>query len=465
MAQYTPYADVSLNTRAIANYNNPMFNVLRSGLGWLENQGQQIADRKKAELLKQIQDEDMIDRYTQARNNKQDLAKALYGDTYFINSNDADLDKAMEALKTKESNRMLETVGRDIVSKVNQDVYKAGNEQELLSALGFNNRTTKELNDIRDFAQQQLKNRYEPYIQGKLADREVLEGKVSENDIDNIVSSFKEKYGMDVNPAFYYDSEKRKNQRQTALNSKLGQIASQVYAKKSSPEEALDQYRLLALTNPNSANEIGVHIQATETYLNKQYKAEILNMLSDARKDFTDDYGTIDYRGVARAVRNKAVSIGIPPDIVEATIDSYFSKQSNNAVTQRIDRELSQVELENKDLKEKYGYIFESPMTTLSEAMLKDFGKNAKEAFNDLASSQQYSSLGLTDADYDNLLKFVHKKIPGIISLSTKEDIKKHLERYLKEYHKIVTDINKGSAREKELRIQKQAVDSFGRDY
>lgn len=465
MAQYTPYADVSLNTRAIANYNNPMFNVLRSGLGWLENQGQQIADRKKAELLKQIQNEDMIDRYTQAKNANENLAKQLYGDSYFINSNDADLDKAMEALKTKESNRMLETVGRDIVSKVNQDVYKAGNEQDLLSSLGFNNRTQRELNDIRDFAQQQLKSRYEPYIQGKLADREVLEGKVSENDIDNIVSSFKEKYGMDVNPAFYYDSEKRKNQRKSALNSKLQQITSQLYGNQISPEQAMDQYRLFSLTNSEFADGINSQIQSVQSYADKQYEQEVANMISKARENFRDELGNINYRALARAVYDEGLRAGIPVHILDKVMNATFSSQGNNETLAKISRDLAAAEQRKSDFDKEYGYVFGEPSQVLAKAMSEgDFYQNASNAFAELIGTPKFSSLGLRDSDLKDLLNFVHRQHPDMIGVK-KEVLKKYIENSLNSFHKIKTDKDTFNRNVIDLMSRKNGIDSFGRSW
>lgn len=463
MAQYTPYADVSLNTRAIANYNNPMFNVLRSGLGWLENQGQQIADRKKAELLKQIQNEDMIDRYTQAKNNKQDLAKALYGDSYFIDSNDADLDRAMEALKTKESNRMLETVGRDIVSKVNQDVYKAGNEQELLSALGFNNRTQRELNDIRDFAQQQLKSRYDPYIQGKLADREVLEGKVNEDDIDSIVNSFKEKYGMDVNPAFFYDSEKRKNQRKSALNSKLQQITSQLYNNQITPEQAMDQYRLYSLTNSEFADGINSQIQSVQNYADKQYEQEVANMIANAREDFRDDLGNIDYRALARAVYDNGLSMGIPAHILDKVLNATFSSQGNSEALSKANRRLGAAQQRKNDLDKNYGRIFGELNPALGKAISdnKDFYQNASDAFAELMGTPEYSSLGLNDADLQHLLNFVYNKYPNIVNVE-KKDLKERIKRSLVDFSKIKKDINQANYDVLDAISAKDSIDSFG---
>jgi len=462
MAQYTPYADVSLNTRAIANYNNPMFNVLRSGLGWLENQGQQIADRKKAELLKQIQNnEDMVDRYTQAKNANEDLAKQLYGDTYFINSNDADLDKAMEALKTKESNRMLETVGRDIVSKVNQDVYKAGNEQELLSALGFNNRTQRELNDIRDFAQQQLKNRYDPYIQGKLADREVLEGKVSEDDIDNIVNSFKEKYGMDVNPAFFYDSEKRKNQRKSALNSKLQQITSRLYSNQITPEQAMDQYRLYSLTNSEFADDINSQIQSVQSYADKQYEQEVANMLSAAREDFRDELGNVNDRALVRSVWDNGLSMNIPAHIIRKVINSMYPQQTVDEASFRASRNLAVAEQEKKDFDTKNGYIFGEPDPVLAKAISEgDFYKKASNAFLELILTPDFNSFGLDKSDLDSFLNFIYKKHREIIGMK---------ENKLKDYFKINLKGYVEKKREKDQvynnfldkRIAKDATDNY----
>ena len=465
MAQYTPYADVHLNTRAIANYNNPMFDVLRSGLGWLENQGQQIADRKKAELLKQIQNEDMIDRYTQARNNKQDLAKALYGDSYFIDSNDADLDKAMGALKTRESNRMLETVGRDIVSKVNQDVYKAGNEQELLSSLGFNNRTQRELNDIRDFAQQQLKNRYDPYIQGKLADREVLEGKINEDDIDNIANSFKERYGMDVNPALYYNSEKRKDYRKSALNSKLQQITSQLYGNQISPEQAMDQYRLFSLINSDFADGINSQIQSVQSYADKRYEQEVANMISSAREDFRDELGNINYRALARAVYDNGLSMGIPAHILDKALNATFSSQGNDEIYSRLNRELAAAKQEESDFNDKNGYIFEEPSQELAKAISEgDFYQNASNAFSELIGTPDFNSLGLSDADLKYLLNFVYRQHPNITSVE-KELLKEHIKNSLREFSKKKVKNAQVKRNVLDLMIRLQGIDRFGRPY
>ena len=465
MAQYTPYADVHLNTRAIANYNNPMFDVLRSGLGWLENQGQQIADRKKAELLKQIQNEDMIDRYTQAKNANEDLAKQLYGDSYFINSNDADLDKAMEALKTKESNRMLETVGRDIVSKVNQDVYKAGNEQELLSALGFNNRTQRELNDIRDFAQQQLKGRYEPYIQGKLADREVLEGKVNEDDIDNIVNSFKEKYGMDVNPALYYNSEKRKDYRKSALNSKLQQITSQLYGNQITPEQAMDQYRLLSLINSDFADGINSQIQSVQGYADKRYEQEVANMLSAAREDFRDELGNIDDRALVRAVWDKGLSMNIPAPIIRKVINSMYPQQTVDEASFRASRNLAIAEQEKKDFDEENGYIFGDSDPVLVKAMSEgDFYQNASNAFSELILLPKFKSLGLGDTDLRSLLNFVFRRHPNIITVEQKL-LKDYIKNNLEEFAKRKARKNQVYNNVLNKRIAKDATDNYHQNF
>ena len=434
MAYQTPYSDAYINTRAIANYNNPMFDVLRRGLGWLEDQGQQIADRKKAELLKQIQNEDMINRYIQAKNANEDLAKQLYGNSYFVNSSDADLDKAMEALKIKESNKMLDTVGRDIVSKVNQDVYKAGNEQELLSSLGFNNRTQDELNKIKDFAQQQLKSRYEPYIQGKLANREVTEGKINEDDIDNLVSSFKERYGMDVNPALYYNSEKRKDYRKSALNSKLQQITSQLHGKQITPEQAIDQYRLLSLINSDFAEGINSQAQVAQKYADEQYEQEVANMLSAAREDFRDELGNVNDRALLRAVWDKGLSMNIPASIMRKVINSMYPQQAVDEASFRARRNLAVAEQEKKDFDTENGYIFGEPDPILAKAMSEgDFYKKASDTFLGLILTPDFSSFGLSESDLNSFLNFIYRKHPEIIGMEENK-LKDYFKNNLKGY-------------------------------
>lgn len=411
MAQYTPYADVHLNTRAIANYNNPMFDVLRSGLSWLENQGQQIADRKKAELLKQIQDEDMIDRYTQAKNSKEDLAKTLYGDSYFIDSSDADLDKAMEALKIKESNRMLDTVGRDIVSKVNQDVYKAGNEQELLSSLGFNNRTTKELNDVRDFAQKQLKDRYEPYIQGKLADREVEEGKVPEAAIDNLVEEFKNKYGMDVNPADLYDATKRKDYRQAAVNSRIAQAHRQILNKTASPEDIVNYLYMLQGVNPESSVDINNAITNFNNIKINKYKQSAASMLKDAYEyeaSQTRDGASVDLDKVRAIFTSSAATAGIPMDVIENTFNTYVDPKYNYEA-ERLSRAASKAELAYEDFKKSDPYIkFEQSLQNLNKDLANVDTNKLTAPLKDALRESGIESL--SDNDLLNILAYMRMR-------------------------------------------------------
>ena len=331
MAYQTPYADIPLNTRAIANYNNPIFDVLRNGLGWLKDQEQEIADRKKFELLRQIQDDAMTDKYTQARNANEDLAKQLYGNSYFIDSNDADLAKAMEALKNRESNKMLDTLGRDIASKVNQDVYKAGNEQELLSSLGFNNRTQDELNKVKDFAQEQLRNRYKPYIQGKLADREIDEGKVSEQDIDALVGEFRDKYGMDIDPSTLYDPANRKELRQGGINKRIGLVFKQLANKQVTPEDAINYFYLTQAMNPDNSVIIDNAIKSAtdmRTRAVTQGATRLVQEAVTAARQLSPK-GNIDYNIVRAKVLKSAAERNIPVETALQIFNTYVVKDGS----------------------------------------------------------------------------------------------------------------------------------------
>ena len=324
MAYQTPYADIPLNTRAIANYNNPIFDVLRNGLGWLENQEQKIADRKKFELLRQIQDDAMTDKYTQAKNANEDLAKQLYGNSYFVNSDDADLAKAMEALKIRESNKMLDTLGRDIASKVNQDIYKAGNEQELLSSLGFNNRTQDELNKVKDFAQDKLRERYRPYIQGKLADREIDEGKVSEQDIDALVGEFRDKYGMDIDPSTLYDPANRKELRQGGINKRIGLVFKQLANKQVTPEDAINYFYLTQAMNPDNSVIIDNAIKSATDMRTRAVTRGATDLLQEMIADAKRDYGNnIDYNRLRAEYLSEAKDLGIPTDEALKIYNTY----------------------------------------------------------------------------------------------------------------------------------------------
>ena len=404
MAQYTPYADVHLNTRAIANYNNPMFDVLRSGLGWLENQGQQIADRKKAELLKQIQNEDMIDRYTQAKNNKQDLAKALYGDSYFINSNDADLDRAMEALKIRESNKMLDTLGRDIASKVNQDVYKAGNEQELLSSLGFNNRTQDELNKVKDFAQNKLTERYKPYIQGKLADREIDEGKVSEQDIDALVGEFRDKYGMDIDPSTLYDASKRKDLRQAGINKRIGSVFKQLANKQVTPEDAINYFYLTQVMNPDNSVIIDNAIKSAtdmRTRAITQGATRLVQEAVAAARELSPK-GNIDYNIVRAKVLKSAAERNIPVETALQVFNTYVVKDGSlNPEYQRAKEEVNTAEKVLEDIKKRKDY--QDFIAARDKVAVTADNPATKAAFNAVISTDK----SLSPSDFNNVMAYI----------------------------------------------------------
>ena len=450
MAYQTPYADIPLNTRAIANYNNPIFDVLRNGLGWLENQEQKIADRKKAELLKQIQNNDaMVDRYTQAKNANEDLAKQLYGDSYFINSNDADLDKAMEALKIRESNKMLDTLGRDIASKVNQDVYKAGNEQELLSSLGFNNRTQDELNKVKDFAQDKLRERYRPYIQGKLADREIDEGKVSEQDIDALVGEFRDKYGMDLDPSTLYDPANRKELRQGGINKRIGTIHKQIMNKQISPEDATNYLYMLQGMNPENNVEISNAIANFDKIKSKRYTDTATQLLRDsiefARNDSSD--GTIDYTKVRQLFMKMLTDNRVPLEYGTQALNTYVkSDGSLNAKYLNMKKRYSAAQTALKSFDESpIGKKYKE--FSLENSAMKDIDYTQ---MNNLFNRARGTDNTISDSDFQPFLAYLHaigKPIPKNVSDKDIQNFMKNtlpgFKKFKAEREGLVNDANK----------------------
>lgn len=405
MAYQTPYADIPLNTRAIANYNNPIFDVLRNGLGWLENQEQKIADRKKFELLKQIQDnEDMVDKYTQAKNANEDLAKQLYGNSYFVDSTDADLDKAMEALKIRESNKMLDTLGRDIASKVNQDVYKAGNEQELLSSLGFNNRTQDELNKVKDFAQDKLRERYKPYIQGKLADREIDEGKVSEQDIDALVGEFRDKYGMDIDPSTLYDPANRKELRQGGINKRIGLVFKQLANKQVTPEDAINYFYLTQAMNPDNSVIIDNAIKSAtdmRTRAVTQGATRLVQEAVTAARQLSPK-GNIDYNIVRAKVLKSAAERNIPVETALQVFNTYVVKDGSlNPEYQRAKEEVNTAEKVLEDIKKRKDY--QDFIAARDKVAVTADNPGTKAAFNAVISTDK----SLSPSDFNNVMAYI----------------------------------------------------------
>ena len=404
MAYQTPYADIPLNTRAIANYNNPIFDVLRNGLGWLENQEQKIADRKKFELLKQIQDDVMTDKYTQAKNANEDLAKQLYGNSYFVNSDDADLAKAMEALKIRESNKMLDTLGRDIASKVNQDIYKAGNEQELLSSLGFNNRTQDELNKVKDFAQDKLRERYRPYIQGKLADREVDEGKVSEQDIDALVGEFRDKYGMDIDPSTLYDPANRKELRQGGINKRIGLVFKQLANKQVTPEDAINYFYLTQAMNPENSVTIDNAIKSAtdmRTRAVTQGATRLVQEAVTAARQLSPN-GNINYNIVRAKVLKSAAERNIPIETALQVFNTYVVNDGSlNPEYQRAKEEVNTAKKVLEDIQGRQDY--KNFIAARDKVTVTADNPETKAAFEAVRQTDK----SLNPSDFNNVMAYI----------------------------------------------------------
>ena len=404
MAYQTPYADIPLNTRAIANYNNPIFDVLRNGLGWLENQEQKIADRKKFELLRQIQDDAMTDKYTQAKNANEDLAKQLYGNSYFVNSDDADLAKAMEALKIRESNKMLDTLGRDIASKVNQDVYKAGNEQELLSSLGFNNRTQDELNKVKDFAQSKLTERYKPYIQGKLADREIDEGKVPEQDIDALVGEFRDKYGMDIDPSTLYDSSKRKDLRQGGINKRIGSVFKQLANKQVTPEDAINYFYLTQAMNPDNSVIIDNAIKSATDMRTRAITQGATRLVQEAvaAARQLSPKGNINYNIVRAKVLKSAAERNIPEETALQIFNTYAVKDGSlNPEYQRAKEEVNTAQKVLEDIKGRKDY--QDFIAARDKVAVTADNPETKAAFEAVRQTDK----SLSPSDFNNVMAYI----------------------------------------------------------
>ena len=459
MAYQTPYADIPLNTRAIANYNNPIFDVLRNGLGWLENQEQKIADRKKFELLKQIQDnEDMVDKYTQAKNANEDLAKQLYGNSYFVNSDDADLAKAMEALKIRESNKMLDTVGRDIVSKVNQDVYKAGNEQELLSSLGFNNRTTKELNDIRDFAQKQLHDRYEPYIQGKLADREVDEGKVSEQDIDALVGEFKDKYGMDINPADLYDPANRKELRQGGINKRIGSVFKQLANKQVTPEDAINYFYLTQAMNPDNSVIIDNAIKSATDMRTRAITQGATRLVQEAvaAARQLSPKGNIDYNIVRAKVLKSAAERNIPVETALQVFNTYVVKDGSlNPEYQRLTEEINTADKVLQDI--QGSEMYKKFATARQKVAATEKNQQIKTAFEQAIQGNK----DIHETDFNDMMAYLNVLNVNLDTSST-ESMKGTFERAIQGFKDTVLRWRNAEDTLKARRLQREALSPYG---
>ena len=315
----------------------------------------------------------MVDKYTQARNANEDLAKQLYGNSYFVNSDDADLAKAMEALKIRESNKMLDTLGRDIASKVNQDVYKAGNEQELLSSLGFNNRTQDELNKVKDFAQDKLRD-----------------------------------------PSTLYDPANRKDLRQGGINKRIGEINRQIINKQISPEDAINYLYMLQGMNPENSVEISNTITNLNAIKTKKYTdtaTRTLYSLADKMQSESSD-GTIDMNKLRVVFKTAAMQLGIPMETAMDIYNKYVIKDGSlNPELQRLNKERSTIQSMLDE--EKKGDLYRAYETIKKSGIIPNTDDKTQNYFNEVIKESAYKDSGISQNDFTDFMAYLAAAVPA----------------------------------------------------
>lgn len=257
---------------------------------WIQDQGNQIATRTRNDILRELTDDSMmLERARTAQNEGRDFRKELLGDRYFVNPHDAVLNAGIDNVKTKNENRLRKQFSEALAESLNADKYKAdGTTAEALAeSLGYKNLSPELLTELKEGEQSALKKRYENQIYREIAQKRLINPDAS---VDDIISSYRDKYGLNLNPDTYLDPENATMQK--FVKSGLQSVLNDMFLR-DVPNNVKEEYiKRLKMVRPEYA--------------------DILNE-ANTRVE-TDKYNTIenDYINAVRFAIDRAKQQGIP---------------------------------------------------------------------------------------------------------------------------------------------------------
>ena len=246
MAYQTPLPDInsySYTTR-LAGYQDPLADALlgKNGiLGFLSNQEDLIKQRRKQEILNELtRGDSRIENAIDAQNEDRDLRKETLNNRYFVDAQDEDLNKAIDNLYIDRDNRIKTEYQKAVDAAINKDAYAAGNSNKILQDLGYFNVKKGVLNDLGKYDQEALNKRYKDEILQKIADNQIVTGRLSPDEANNIIDPYINKYGMNIDRSYYMNPENLKNAQDTAINARVADM----YAALQSGNMSLDQFKI-----------------------------------------------------------------------------------------------------------------------------------------------------------------------------------------------------------------------------
>ena len=281
---------------------------------WIQDQGNQIAARARNDILRELTDDPMMaERARIAQNEGRDFRKELLGDRYFIDPHDAVLNTGIDNVKTMSENRLRKKFSDALEESLNADKYKAdGTTAEALAkSLGYENLSPEVLTELKEGEQSALKKRYENQIYREIAQKRLTDPNAT---VDDIISNYRDKYGLNLNPDTYLDPENETMQK--FVKSGLQSVLNDMFLREV-PNNAKEEYiKRLKMVRPEYA--------------------DILNE-ANTRVE-SDKYKTIenDYVNAVRFAIDKAKQQGIPVSTEEVMRRIALNFISEGKVSEKV---------------------------------------------------------------------------------------------------------------------------------
>lgn len=285
---------------------------------WIQDQGNQIATRTRNDILRELTDDPMmLERARTAQNEGRDFRKELLGDRYFVNPHDAVLNAGVDNVKTKNENRLKKKFSEALAENVNADKYKADGTtaESLAESLGFKNLSPELLSELKEGEQDALKKRYENQIYREIAQKRLINPDAS---VDDTISNYRDKYGLNLNPDTYLDPENATMQK--FVKSGLQSVLNDMFLR-DVPNNVKEEYiKRLKMVRPEYA--------------------DILNE-ANTRVE-SDKYKTIenDYVNAVRFAIDRAKQQGIPVSVEEIMRKVALNFVSDGKVSEKVMNEI-----------------------------------------------------------------------------------------------------------------------------
>lgn len=252
---------------------------------WIQDQGNQIASRTRNDILRELTDDPMmVERVRTAQNEGRDFRKELLGDRYFVNPHDAVLNAGIDNVKTKSENRLRKQFSEALAESLNADKYKADGTtaKALAESLGYKNLSPELLTELKEGEQSALKKRYENQIYREIAQKRLENPNA---DINDIISTYREKYGLNLNPDIYLDPENETLKK--FIKTGAGSLTSNLLSAEMSARGRLEALQRFRAMHPDLAEELSYGISSAQDMYDKQVLAvytDVLNRFRDEAK-------------------------------------------------------------------------------------------------------------------------------------------------------------------------------------